>query len=197
MRMQRTLWLPVVTLMVLLLGACAGPARTPLFMNAGAWPQDMERIALVELSFDRRYRPPQSELVAELRRALREELARKGYRLLMADRGEEIYNRERSAAELAARAPAEVDAVLALHVDFLVLPVTLAERNPPPQAEIAGEARLISRVQAQELWRDQGNGRGGGAAAMPVVYAISLRQEALAELASDLFATLPDRLGKP
>lgn len=193
MTRRKTPWLPLATLMVLLLGGCAGAARAPLFMKAGPWPQVMERIALVELSFDRRYRPPpQSELVAELRWALKQELARKGYRLRIADRGEEITERERSAAELAARAPAGTDAVLALHIDFLVLPATLSERNPPPEAEIAGEARLVSR-EGLELWRDRGNGRGGGAAAMPVVYASSLRQEALANLVNELFATLPDR----
>jgi hypothetical protein len=154
----------------------------------------MERIALVELSFDRRYRPPpQSDLVAELRRALKQELARKGYRLLIADRGEEITDRERSAAELTARAPAEADAVLALHVDFLVLPTTLWERNPPPQAEIAGEACLVSR-EGLELWRDRGDGMAGGEAGRPAFNATALRQEALANLVSELFATIPGRL---
>lgn len=194
MPVKRFFWRMMATLMVLLLVACAGTVQAPEFIDAGVWPQEIERIALVELSFDRRYRPPpQSELVAELRRALKQELARKGYRLLIDDRGEEIFDRERNAAELIARAPAEADGVLALHIDFLVLPVTFSERNPPPEAEIAGKARLISRKEARELWRDQANGRSGGAASMPVVYASSLRQEALTELARNLFATLPWR----
>ncbi|MEZ4483208.1 MAG: hypothetical protein R2864_00980 [Syntrophotaleaceae bacterium] len=194
MMMPRIPGLALAILPALLLGACVASTRAPLFMDTGSWPLEIERIALVELSFDRRYRPPpQSELVVELRRVLKQELARKGYRLIIADRGEEITEGVRSTAELSARAPAEADAVLALHIDFLVLPATLSERNPPPEAEIAGEARLISRLETRQLWRDRGDGRGGGAAAMPVVDASSLRQEALANLVSELFVTLPGK----
>ena len=91
------------------------PSRKAL-PDRAAWPEDLAQIALVEVSYDRRYRPPPGlDLTMELRRALKQELTRKGYRLLFADRGEEIYRDETSAAELAARAPQEADAVLTLH----------------------------------------------------------------------------------
>ncbi len=191
---RRSLLLTTGILAALLLFACTGPPPAPIFFDAAAWPEDIEHIALVELSFDRRYRPPTNvDLAAELRLALRRELARKGYRLLIADDGAQIYRGETSAAELAARAPAAADAALALHIDFLFLSATWAERNPPPEVEIAGEARLVAKRTARELWRDRGNGLAGGAAAMPVVYPTSVRHEALADLMSKFFASLPDR----
>lgn len=185
----------MMILATLLLFACSQvPPKAPLFFDHAAWPEELEQIALVEVGYDQRYRPPPGlDLTLELRRALKQELAAKGYRLLFADRGEEVYRGETSAAELNARAPQEADAVLALHIDFLFLPATLRERNPPPEAEIAGEARLVSKKDGRELWRDRGDGQAGGEAAMPVVFAMSLRQEALADLMSELFATLPNK----
>jgi hypothetical protein len=181
-------------LAALLLGACSQVPPKALYFDRSAWPENLEQIALVELSFDRRYRPPpQSDLVTELRWALKQELGHKGYRLLIADRGEEIHAGETSAAELLTRAPEGVDAVLALHIDFLILPATLAERNPPPSAEIAGEAWLISTESGRQLWRGEGDGLAGGEAGHPVFYARALRQEAIANLVHELFATLPDR----
>jgi hypothetical protein len=193
-RIRHPLGTTMVILAALLLGACNPVPPKALFFDSAAWPENMEQIALVEVSYDRRYRPPPGlDLTAELRRALKQELTRKGYQLLLADRGEEIYQDEASAAELTERAPQEADAVLALHIDFLILPVNLWERNPPPEAEIAGEARLVSKVGRRELWRGRGDGQAGGAAALPVVYALPLRQEALTDLMRKLFATLPDR----
>ena len=191
----RCLLQPTIMLLApLLLWACSQAPPKALFFDSTAWPEDLAQIALVELSFDRRYRPPpQSDLVMELRWALKQELERKGYRLLIADRGEELYAGETSAAELLARAPEGADAVLALHIDFLILPATLAERNPPPSAEIAGEARLISTEGGRELWRGQGDGLAGGEAGRPVFYAAALRQEAIANLLRELVASLPSR----
>ena len=186
-------WPIFVILTALLLWACNPVPPKALFLDSAAWPETLEQIALVEVSYDRRYRPPPGlDLTAELRRELKQKLAAKGYRLLLADQGEEIYHDKKSAAELTARAPKGADAALTLHIDFLFLPATLRERNPPPEAEIAGEARLVSTVGNRELWLGRGNGQAGGAAAMPVVFAISLRQEALADMISKLFATLPD-----
>lgn len=193
-RIRQSIGLTMVVLAALLLWACHPVPPKALFLDSGAWPEDLAQIALVEVSYDRRYRPPPGlDLTSELKQALKQELTSKGYRLLFADRGEEIYRGEANAAELTARAPQEADAVLALHIDFLFLPATLRERNPPPEAEIAGEARLVRKVGSRELWRSRGNGQAGGAAAMPVVFALSLRQEALANLMSELFASLPDR----
>lgn len=183
-----------VVLTALLLWACNPVPPKALFLDRAAWPEVLELIALVDVSFDRRYRPPPGlDITMELRREIKRELAAKGYRLVFVDRGEEIYRGEASATELAARATQEADAVLALHIDFLFLPTTLSERNPPPEAEIAGEARLVSKAGSRELWRGRGNGHAGGAAAMPMVFPTTLRQEALANLASELFATLPNR----
>jgi len=188
----------IMILAALLLGACHPVPPKALFFNSSAWPENLKQIGLVEVSYDRRYRPPPGlDLTAELARALKQELAGKGYRLLIADRGEEIYRSETRAAELAARAPQGVDAVLALHIDFLILPATLGERNPPPQAEIAGEARLVSAEGSRELWRGRGDGLAGGEAGRPVFYAMALRQEAMDNLANELFATLPNRTEKP
>ncbi len=193
-RIMRPLGTTMVILATLLLWACNPVPPKALFLDSAAWPENMEQIALVEVSYDRRYRPPPGlDLTAELRRALKQELTRKGYRLLLADRGEEIYQDEAGAAELTKRAPQEADAVLALHIDFLILPVNMWERNPPPEAEIAGEARLVSKVGNRELWRGSGDGRAGGEAGRPVFYAMALRQEAITDLMSKLFATLPDR----
>jgi hypothetical protein len=190
---------PTTTILAaLLLWACSQVPPEALFLDRAAWPGDLTHIALVEVSYDRRYRPPPGlDLTMELRRALQQELATKGYRLLLADRGKEIYRGETNAAELAARAPQEADAVLTLHIDFLVLPATLGERNPPPAAEIAGEARLINKEGGRELWRGRGDGLAGGEAGRPVFHAMSLRQEALANLLSELFASLPGRADKP
>lgn len=194
MRIRYLLGTIFVILAALLLWACHPVPPKALFLDSGAWSEDLAQIALVEVSYDRRYRPPPGlDLTSELRRELKQELTSKGYRVILADRGEEIYRGEANAAELTARAPQEADAVLALHIDFLFLPATLSERNPPPEAEIAGEARLVRKVGSRELWRSRGNGQAGGAAAMPVVFAMSLRQEALAALMSELFATLPDK----
>lgn len=193
-RIRRRLGLIMTILAAFLLWACSQAPPRALYLDPAAWPGDLAQIALVEISYDQRYRPPPGlDLTIELRRALKQELAAKGYRLLLADRGEENYHGEKSAAELVARAPQGADAVLALHIDFLFLSATLSERNPPPEAEIAGEARIIDKQSGEELWRDRANGLGGGAAAMPVVSFIGLRQEALANLAKELFATLPDR----
>ena len=187
-------WPILVVLTALLLWACNAVPPKALFLDSAAWPEILEQIALVEVSYDRRYRPPPGlDLTTEVRQALKQELAGKGYRLILADQGGEIYHSEASAAELTARAPQEADAVLTLHIDFLFLPTSLRERNPPPEAEIAGEARLVSKVGSQELWRGRGNGQAGGAASMPVVFAMNLRQEALTNLMSRLFASLPDK----
>lgn len=194
MKGRRNLRSAAAALLALLLCGCTAPVRRPILIDAGAWPTNLVEIALVELSFDRRYRPPpQSYLVDELRLALRQELARKGYRLLLADRGETIYRGETGAAELIARAPAEADAVLALHIDFLFMSGTLSERNPPPEVEIAGEARLIASPSGRELWRDRGNGLAGGTAGLPVIRYDAMRQEALADLVRNLLATLPPK----
>lgn len=184
----------MVVLAALLLWSCAPIERKALFLDSAAWPGDLKQIALVEVSYDRRYRPPPGiDLTGELKRELKQELATKGYRLLLVDAGEEIYRGETSANELAARGPQETDAVLALHIDFLFFSATLSERNPPPEGEIAGEARLIDKQSGKELWRDRGIGQSGGGSAFPVVSQIALRQEALANLARELFATLPER----
>ncbi len=196
--MGRKIWgnieVTIVVLAALLLCSCAPVERKALFLDSAAWPGDLEKIALVEVSYDRRYRPPPGlDLTGELKRELKQELAYKGYHLLLVDGGEEIYRGETSADELAGRGPQEADAVLALHIDFLFLSATLSERNPPPEGEIAGEARLINKQSAKELWRDKGIGQSGGESAFPVLSHIALRQEALANLAKELFATLPDR----
>ncbi|APG28253.1 hypothetical protein A7E78_10580 [Syntrophotalea acetylenivorans] len=185
----------MVVLTALLLWACTPVAPKALFLDRAAWPGALERIALVTVSYDRRYRPPPGlDLTGELRRVLKQELAAKGYQLLLVDRGEEIYRGEARAVDLAALAPQEADAVLALHIDFLFLSATLSERNPPPEGEIAGEARLIDKQSGKELWRDRGIGQSGGESAFPVISHIALRQEALANLARELFASLPDRV---
>lgn len=193
-RIRQNIGPPIIVLAALLLWACNPVPPKALVLNMEAWPEDLKQIALVEVGYDRRYRPPPGlDLTMELRQVLKQELAAKGYRLLLADRGEEIFRDETSAVKRAAQAPQEADAVLALHIDFLFLSATLSERNPPPEAEIAGEARLIDRQSGIELWRSRGIGQSGGESAFPVSSHSALRQEALANLASELFATLPDR----
>lgn len=184
----------MAVLAALLLWACTPVEPKALFLDSAAWPGDLEQIALVEVSYDRRYRPPPGiDLKGELKRELKQELAAKGYRLLLVDGGEEIFRGETSADELAARGPQEADAVLALHIDFLFFSATLSERNPPPEGEIAGEARLIDKQSGKELWRDRGIGQSGGESAFSIMSHMALRQEALASLARALFAALPDR----
>ena len=194
MKSRRYLWPAAAVLVALLLGACTGSPKEPLQYDAASWPATMERIALVELSYDRRYQPPPDiDLSNELRRALKKELESKGYQLLIADGGDKIYSGETSATELAELAPAESDAALAVHIDLLFLSATFFERNPPPQAEIAGEARLIDKQNGSELWKGRGDGVAGGAGDGPLFYPTARRLEALADFASGLFHTLPDR----
>jgi hypothetical protein len=185
-------------LLLLLLTACGATApRPPLYFDAGAWDPDIRSVALVEMTFDRRYPPPTDyDLERDLRIFLRRELERKGYRMVATGERENPFAGKSSTEQLAALVPADVDAALAIHVDYLFISATFSDRNPPPQVEIAAEARLVTRDPARELWRDWADAMAGGAGGWPVGNFLFLRQEALQELAALLFDTLPDAAGK-
>jgi hypothetical protein len=184
-------------LVVLLASACAGAPQGPRFFDEEAWEPDIRTIALVELSFDRRYPPPvEFDLERELRIFLGRELARKGYRMVAATATTGPIGTEPSAAQLADRAPAEADTALAVHIDFWFMSATWSERNPPPSVEFDAEARLVSKRSGRELWRDRGDGQAGGAGGWPFSTALAMRHEALRMLAERLFDTLPDA-GRP
>jgi hypothetical protein len=181
-------------LLLLLLTACGATApRPPLYFDVGAWDPDIRSVALVEVTFDRRYPPPTDfDLERDLRIFLGRELERKGYRIVATGEGGTPFAGKSSVEQLAALVPAEVDAALAIHVDYLFISATFSDRNPPPQVEIAAEARLVARDPARELWRDWADAVAGGPGGWPVGTPLFLRQEALQELAALLFDTLPD-----
>jgi hypothetical protein len=180
-------------LAIFLLTACTAsqPAK-PLFFDAAAWNPDIRTIALVEVSFDRRYQPPPDyDFERDLEIFFRKELERKGYRFLVAVRKTGINTEKSDPEQLAALAPAGADASLAVHVDYLFFSQTLDE-NPPPETEIAAEARLIGTRPPRELWRDYADATAGGNGDFPVGSLLFLRQNAMRDLAEQLFATLPD-----
>ncbi|MEZ4601778.1 MAG: hypothetical protein R2940_18460 [Syntrophotaleaceae bacterium] len=180
---------------MLLVAACTGAAPPePIFFDIAAWDSGIRTIALTEVSYAPRYQPPTDyDLERDLRIFLRRELERKGYQVVVV--GDE-WNRpntdKQSAEQLVANVPTEADAAVALHVDFLFLPSTLGETNPPPSAEIAAEARLITREPVREIWRDWADATAGGAGGWPVASRLFLYQQAVQELADRLFDTLPD-----
>ncbi|WP_041531193.1 hypothetical protein [Syntrophotalea carbinolica] len=194
----RKLWL---VLLAGVLSGCVAAPKNALFVDAGAWPATAGSVALVGVSFDERYRPlPQSGLDGQLLGQLRRVLERKGYLVaetLQPHRPERQVLTSVPAAELAARVAAPVDLVLAVHVDFLFSSATYSESNPPPEFEIAAEARLVDAKAVRDLWRDRGHALAGGAAAMPLRNPDYDRMRGLAELANDLFLTLPDAGQQP
>lgn len=202
MKTKTTLWKGFrVLLLAGFLGGCTTIPKTALFVDATAWPTGARSVALVGVSFDERYRPlPQSGLDRELLFQVRQALQAKGY--LVAEQ-QPLPRLERrslsavSAEELVARATAPVDLVLAVHVDFLFSSATYSETNPPPQFEIAAEARMVDGKQERDLWRDRAHVLEGGASAMPLRNPDYDRMRGLAELATGLFITLPDAGMRP
>jgi hypothetical protein len=194
----RKLWL---VLLAGVLGGCATAPRTPLFIDAAAWPTTARSVALVGVSFDERYRPlPQSGLDREVLVQVRQVLQAKGYLVaepVQLDRLERKALTYVPAPELVARAPAPVDLVLAVHVDFLFSSANYGETEPPPQFEIAAEARAVDGKMERDLWRDRAHILEGGAAAMPLRNPDYDRLRGLTELARSLFLTLPDAGTRP
>jgi hypothetical protein len=87
--------------------------------------------------------------------------------------------------------------VLAVHVDFLFSSATYGESNPPPEFEIAAEARVVDRRTKRDLWRDRGHALTGGASAMPLRNPDYDRLRGVTELADSLLETLPDAGMRP
>lgn len=190
-----------ITLLAGWLAGCATAPKAPLFVDVAAWPMTAQSVALVGVSFDKSYRPlPQSGLDREISAQVRRVLERKGYLVTMAvpsDRLERRALTSVSAEELAGRAGTPVDLVLAVHVDFLFSSATYGESNPPPEFEIAAEARVVDRRTKRDLWRDRGHALTGGASAMPLRDPDYDRLRGVTELADSLLETLPDAGMRP
>lgn len=195
-RWVKNFWLRGMFIMAGLLGGCTTVPKTALFVDAMAWPVAARSVALVGVSFDERYRPlPQSGLDRELLLHVRQALQAKGYLVAEPQQLPRLEFQALStvpAHDLVARATAPADLVLAVHVDFLFSSGTYSETNPPPQFEIAAEARVVDGKQERDLWRDRAHVLEGGAAAMPLHNPDYDRLRGLAELATSLFITLPD-----
>lgn len=193
----RILW---ILLLAGVAGACSAPPKTARFLDAAAWPE-AHSVALVGVSFDARYRPvPQSGMDRDLLIQLRRALEAKGYRALEPEQLNRVELKSLSTvppAELAGRAMPAADLALAVHVDFLFSSATYAETNPPPEFEIAAEARVVDVAAERDLWRDRAHVLEGGAAAFPLRDPSYDRLRGLTELARQLVITLPDAGTRP
>ncbi len=202
MKTNATIWRGFWMLLLTgLLGGCTTMPKTALFVDAMAWPPEAHSVALVGVSFDESYRPlPQSGLDRELLIQVRQALQAKGYLVAEPPSLPRLERRALSvvpAEELVARTTAPADLVVAVHVDFLFSSATYSETNPPPQFEIAAEARVVDGKLARDLWRDRAHVLEGGASAMPMRNPDYDRMRGLSELAKDLFITLPDAGMRP
>lgn len=183
---------------VILVGAmsgCSAAPKLPVFLDATAWPK-AHSVVLVGISYDPAYRPhPQSGLERQLAMWLRRKLQAKGF-LVTGPPGSCLLLRHdlRAVAgtDLLAMASASVDLVVAVHVDFLFSSDMYGEVFPPPEFEIAAEARAVDGKTGQELWRDRGHALQGGASAVLLATPDYDRLLGLARLADSLFETLPD-----
>lgn len=194
-RQWRKLW-PV--LLAGVLSGCVAAPKSALFVDARVWPEAARSVALVGVSFDKSYRPsPQSDLDRQLLAQVRQVLEAKGYLVTEELQPERQPLTSVPAADLVARAMVPVDLVLAVHVDFLFSSATYSESNPPPEFEIAAEARVVDAKAKRDLWRDRGHALTGGASAMPLRNPDYDRMRGLAELANDLFLTLPGAGQRP
>jgi hypothetical protein len=197
MKTKTTIWKGLwVVLLAGLLGGCTTVPKTALFVDATAWPTEARSVALVGVSFDERYRPlPQSGLDRELLLQVRQALQTKGYLVAELQPLPRLERRSLTVVpveELVARVTAPADLVLAVHVVFLFSSASYSETNPPPQFEIAAEARMVDGKQERDLWRDRAHVLEGGASAMPLRNPDYDRMRGLADLATSLFITLPD-----
>lgn len=179
-----------LTLLValLLLAGCAATPRTPLFLSPDFQAMQVSTVTLLPVTFDQRYEPPYAiDFDRELRRQLEKELQKKGYRTVPGH-GSDSYS---ATVPANAASAAGAEAALAVHVDFLIISDSYAERNPPPMIDIEAEARLLSQTKGGELWRDRRSARLGGAGGMPLLYPAADLSLALNILAERLLETLP------
>jgi hypothetical protein len=169
----------VVSALVLLLSGCAA-SKQPLLLAPDFRDAGIRTIHVPPVSFDPRYEPPYDiNLDRELRQRLGTVLASKGY-----------------AADLTAGGVVPSDATLLVHVDFLFISETLADRNPPPVIDIEAAAHLVSTKDGRELWRDRGGGRVGGTGGSRIFYPTADRYLAISLLADHLLASLPGAGGR-
>lgn len=201
MKRCRTIWLWLSILLPAgILGGCTAPPPSALFLDAAAWPA-AHSVELVGVSFDENYRPPpQSGTDRDLMFQLRRVLQAKGYRVVEPERLrrlEPVPLTTVPAAELAGRVTAPVDLVLAVHVDFLVQSATYSETNPPPEFEIAAEARVVEVASKRDLWRDRADVLIGEASAFVLRDPEYDRMRGLTELANRLLDTMPDAGRRP
>jgi hypothetical protein len=199
----RTL-VPWLLVSAFFLVSCTLTPKTAVYLDADfpAAPA-LTTLALLPVVYDPDYdQPMEINLSRMIRSAARRELTRKGYHVILTGphylRGKaDLLSAD--PAQLAEMGNKEADGVVLIHVNFHV-GIDRGEYLAGGMfstIDIYADARLVSRKDPRELWRDQGRGSdfagtggifpGGG----------FRLQKALANLTGNLFETLPPRAGQP
>ncbi len=165
-----------LTLSLTLLFSCAFAPKTPLLLTQDFKEQNISRLVLMPVLFDRQYEPPiHIDLASELRTQAKTTLEKKGYEVILSEE----------------KALSAYDAELTILVDFLFISDTYGDRHPAPVIDFEAEAWLETSRNGRELWRDRGVGKVGGEGRSRISYPDLARRMALDQLCDSLFQTLP------
>ncbi|NLV23442.1 MAG: hypothetical protein GXY54_01495 [Deltaproteobacteria bacterium] len=183
-------------LMLFLIASCVGAPDKAQYVDPAFSERPLVILALLPITYAAGYDQPIEEprLSRDVRHYVRRELTKKGYRVILTGphyaRGmAELISAE--PARLAAMVEKEADGVVLIFVNFHA-GIDFREYQagePFSYIDIYADARLITRENPRDLWRDEG--RGSDFAAGPFYGGSPSLSRAVANLAGNLFATLP------